>query len=121
MRISDWSSDVCSSDLRFRGGGPCNPSCEPLRIGGVSHGRTTAARPGRDAGRPDPVVFLQQRQGLPDFLAIVAERGQVFKSDFTSGEFVFETTAANTAKYSVHAIDRASRAGRINATVLDFV
>src|SRR3546814_478325 len=25
MRISDWSSDVCSSDLADRGGGPCDP------------------------------------------------------------------------------------------------
>src|SRR3546814_17233610 len=105
---------------RFRGGGPCNPSCEPLRIGGVSHGRTTAARPGRDAGRPDPVVFLQQRRGLPDLLAIVAERGPVFQSDFTSGEFVIEATAAKTAKYCVRAIDRACRAGLIHAMGVAF-
>src|SRR3546814_11506881 len=54
MRISDWSSDVCSSDL------------------------------------------------------------------FTSGEFVIEATAAKTAKYCVRAIDRACRAGLINAMGVAF-
>src|SRR3546814_12683199 len=34
MRISDWSSDVCSSDLRFYGRGGIRPMVAPVHRGG---------------------------------------------------------------------------------------
>src|SRR3546814_1832471 len=48
MRISDWSSDVCSSDLRTGGGAPVRGkilrACEGVRPGGAGDGRAAAAR-----------------------------------------------------------------------------
>src|SRR3546814_8547183 len=51
MRISDWSSDVCSSDLGGRaglvpGGGPC-----ALAVGAGRQGGTAPCAPGRRRGR----------------------------------------------------------------------
>src|SRR3546814_7551461 len=36
MRISDWSSDVCSSDLDGESPAPCIQSCEVDRSGGFT-------------------------------------------------------------------------------------
>src|SRR3546814_16323934 len=65
MRISDWSSDVCSSDLRFvrqttisrtwpdhRCGSGRNPT---LRTGRGGRGKSAKQRPGRPAGE---LVYL---------------------------------------------------------------
>src|SRR3546814_7639523 len=59
MRISDWSSDVCSSDLRR---GPAPPE-QGLVAGAVRQGRNMVpwhlARDGRSAGdrRPPPQIL----------------------------------------------------------------
>src|SRR3546814_1090623 len=52
MRISDWSSDVCSSDLR-----PCLPQARP-----ISHGLDGIAA-GRGAAHPFPGRFLPPDRG----------------------------------------------------------
>src|SRR3546814_965824 len=54
MRISDWSSDVCSSDRRRRGGGG-RPCPRQRRRRGLSAGRTGRGERGR---------FLLARAGL---------------------------------------------------------
>src|SRR3546814_17172240 len=46
MRISDWSSDVCSSDLLAKGGAGAVEQCLP-----TDHARPAAQCPGIDAGR----------------------------------------------------------------------
>src|SRR3546814_11223852 len=50
MRISDWSSDVCSSDLA----GAAGPGDSPYRASDRS-GRATIALPAIQAGRPVPL------------------------------------------------------------------
>src|SRR3546814_3241478 len=57
MRISDWSSDVCSSDLR------------PAEAGAI-FGRELAVEPVRDAGEPRPAhrgIAAERRVGIPQF------------------------------------------------------
>src|SRR3546814_15948832 len=51
MRISDWSSDVCSSDLAFPGDRLCSP-CSPWTAVAGRCGRAQA-RPGTDDSRHD--------------------------------------------------------------------
>src|SRR3546814_19958844 len=53
MRISDWSSDVCSSDLEFQpddGGAPVT-----IRLQRNAAGNRTVSSP---SGHPDPEGFL---------------------------------------------------------------
>src|SRR3546814_19532066 len=60
MRISDWSSDVCSSDL-VRDGVEVGADAEPVDLEVVAHvddgrdlgGRHDADQSGQEAGRPD--------------------------------------------------------------------
>src|SRR3546814_3651353 len=63
MRISDWSSDVCSSDLRFPGGSPDVPrrhqrsgrvGTDPRRraVPGVSAAKNSAAPVATGVPRP---------------------------------------------------------------------
>src|SRR3546814_12424571 len=57
MRISDWSSDVCSSDLR-RLRDPCPPGGEPA-----------ARRPGRQGGSPERVNLFQRSHRITPTVA----------------------------------------------------
>src|SRR3546814_19399190 len=52
MRISDWSSDVCSSDLCDAGPGGNGPARKPAYLGWAHHDRDRAAavRGRNDAG-----------------------------------------------------------------------
>src|SRR3546814_1327375 len=50
MRISDWSSDVCSSDLRNR---PPGGATEPRHLSGLQH--RIGPRPGRGRGGADRI------------------------------------------------------------------
>src|SRR3546814_17712551 len=55
MRISDWSSDVCSSDLRGAAGGPSRPDPAALEGGGadhVAHPRLNLRAPARAVEHP---------------------------------------------------------------------
>src|SRR3546814_16446063 len=65
MRISDWSSDVCSSDLAYAGGGACVEHGLPgLVAGGQGHGRARG-RPGtgcHGAGRRAAVLGADAAQ-----------------------------------------------------------
>src|SRR3546814_19058789 len=65
MRISDWSSDVCSSDLRIAEG---RPVAGDQHVAGDGDGH--AARPGRavdhrDAGLAEPVLNVVQAEVEP--------------------------------------------------------
>src|SRR3546814_3393024 len=62
MRISDWSSDVCSSDLFFAGetAACCRCSCDSL----PHKGQVGDAARGRD--RLDGVVPFERLQAFPD-------------------------------------------------------
>src|SRR3546814_14968802 len=60
MRISDWSSDVCSSDLRPVGGSDAHPLQHPLPHAGPWQGNDRSADgPVSPAGRrPDAFVLI---------------------------------------------------------------
>src|SRR3546814_11113341 len=60
MRISDWSSDVCSSDLVDRAGGPRRPD------------RRSGARPGRDGGM---TIAADVRYGAGEVMATMKAIG----------------------------------------------
>src|SRR3546814_8899614 len=57
VRISDWSSDVCSSDLSFSGAASlssrsrCSPGCRPFRSLSTRRRRSTAPAPRSEARR----------------------------------------------------------------------
>src|SRR3546814_20571748 len=67
MRISDWSSDVCSSDLRSRRRDAFYLCC---RLAGGSDGNATLARPAEAGG----VVRRRAMQGC--FWGLLPEEGQ---------------------------------------------
>src|SRR3546814_2896216 len=77
MRISDWSSDVCSSDLRTIGAGvagPCPPSSQPVdKFGSPGiRGGTESAAPGMEFGcRVCPTPYAESYpQGRPASLRL---------------------------------------------------
>src|SRR3546814_16979747 len=89
MRISDWSSDVCSSDLacRRRGGlqhetGSATDAKAEGQPGGVPENAVTKVQQGMEAGDHGRVVGvghpLWPRLSLP-FLSIVHDRTSVVK------------------------------------------
>src|SRR3546814_18555686 len=57
MRISDWSSDVCSSDLRERNDEISQTKCVVLAR---KRFMAVAGRADRGADRPDPALDLTQ-------------------------------------------------------------
>src|SRR3546814_3627664 len=66
MRISDWSSDVCSSDLGQRG--MPEPTTQftqhlPGEAGGGGTGRTGAGVPAGQRGMPEPTTQFTQHCG----------------------------------------------------------
>src|SRR3546814_9124969 len=63
MRISDWSSDVCSSDLRFRRRRD-SALPHPVLVG--------ARRRGARGGRPDRGAVRRMNLASPFSIAIVA-------------------------------------------------
>src|SRR3546814_11069593 len=57
MRISDWSSDVCSSDLFATGGAPDRPQgCQRIATETVAESRAVAQR------QPDHAEYQQDLQ-----------------------------------------------------------
>src|SRR3546814_3002331 len=65
MRISDWSSDVCSSDLGQRG--MPEPTTQftqhlPGEAGGGGTGRTGAGVPAGQRGMPEPTTRSEERR-----------------------------------------------------------
>src|SRR3546814_12246233 len=88
MRISDWSSDVCSSDLRAPSGRP-PPACGgrpfarnpalPAEAGAAHHARLAAAegRADRDAGAVADRAQVAHGQGRPAVLADQSHADQV--------------------------------------------
>src|SRR3546814_10593680 len=85
MRISDWSSDVCSSDLPFCGpqsAGRVDPHSFPLRAAGrISHGdaeaekliaKEVAAAPILIRARLCPLVEQRLKRGRQGFVGLFA-------------------------------------------------
>src|SRR3546814_10898353 len=72
MRISDWSSDVCSSDLRpLCGARFITSSSRPVALmGSVIHLASTADAPGESAGEPQTfeAFFTEHRRALSSYL-----------------------------------------------------
>src|SRR3546814_7692950 len=60
MRISDWSSDVCSSDLQK---GEDHPAPPRSRLFSPYPPPTAPARPSREQGRQEEARQVAQRQG----------------------------------------------------------
>src|SRR3546814_8774614 len=67
MRISDWSSDVCSSDLP-------QPYDNPVVLRESQSAMTTAAKPSDPAAPAAPRSELNQRQ--EQIIALVRERSE---------------------------------------------
>src|SRR3546814_4805374 len=70
MRISDWSSDVCSSDLYYRS----TPPARPLQLGGMER-----RRPGGYAEGQVYNIYFRERAARParaaDAVRAVFSRG----------------------------------------------
>src|SRR3546814_2655630 len=63
MRISDWSSDVCSSDLdAVTGSGPRTPTREPLQYAPISVTTSWKSWPMSATARPASTSFLPHSQ-----------------------------------------------------------
>src|SRR3546814_18829309 len=68
MRISDWSSDVCSSDLAQPRHGIVHHACDPGLVGDVDDRGLDTSRPecGRDGlGEPFLVAVHREDAGSP--------------------------------------------------------
>src|SRR3546814_3664409 len=65
MRISDWSSDVCSSDLAQHGDRQCRPARQPYRHRPVSRGKR------RHQGARDRAFSGAVRQAKPPLSGVV--------------------------------------------------
>src|SRR3546814_2674219 len=85
MRISDWSSDVCSSDLGFRRKGGqkvvlFNPTDR--------EGRTARYNPLSYINRSDPIEVLVALQKLATMLFVPPEKGEAFWTESARTAFV---------------------------------
>src|SRR3546814_19782827 len=63
MRISDWSSDVCSSDLRVVTKGHSDPAAEHFLIGDTAHERGRVTSHHVALGAPAAHVLQSRRVG----------------------------------------------------------
>src|SRR3546814_20882103 len=61
MRISDWSSDVCSSDLHARRTVPADSACQPC-------GNAESARATSDRGDPDDELAIRSDPAIQKIL-----------------------------------------------------
>src|SRR3546814_18903484 len=92
MRISDWSSDVCSSDLEKQAGAPVQQLDNRFAViarqlfiflGGPDPGRDVApvrARPARCLGRARQIVHLYLRQMETTRRAVAASTSPMWQS-----------------------------------------
>src|SRR3546814_18493562 len=99
MRISDWSSDVCSSDLRAHRRCRDRPGAvgRPRDRGGAGEGARVAALARRGEIVRSPIQGLSRRIGThyqrPMTISINAA--------FDSGNIVVESLAGTTARLSI--------------------
>src|SRR3546814_17605094 len=72
MRISDWSSDVCSSDLSRPAGHHRDPDLRPAAGGAAAPGRHSSIRAGRPPrlGAPLPRPLAARRRDLDRIRAV---------------------------------------------------
>src|SRR3546814_2747271 len=93
MRISDWSSDVCSSDLQkdviIRGGENISPTLieQTISASPLVHSCCVVGKPDADLGEV-PVAFVVAAAGAPasdaDIKALVASRSEEHTSELQS-------------------------------------
>src|SRR3546814_9301010 len=75
MRISDWSSDVCSSDLRYPGSGRLAGKVAIVTGGDSGIGRAICALFARE-GADIAIVYLENKVDAADTVAIVETEGR---------------------------------------------
>src|SRR3546814_11351856 len=75
MRISDWSSDVCSSDLRYPGSGRLAGKVAIVTGGDSGIGRAICALFARE-GADIAIVYLENKVDAADTVAIVEAEGR---------------------------------------------
>src|SRR3546814_10980405 len=78
MRISDWSSDVCSSDLKLRGGEVLDRGAHRLEDGDLVVVAPSAALAARQLQEVAGNVLGSEHprlHGLPDFSALLGRPG----------------------------------------------
>src|SRR3546814_2995590 len=96
MRISDWSSDVCSSDLRNRT---------------VTNVRTAVSKNGGNLGAPGSVSHSFDRMGLVTYPASAGDADALFEAALEAGaEDVASSEDGHeiwTAQDSLHEVARA--------------
>src|SRR3546814_1592661 len=98
MRISDWSSDVCSSDLGYADG-------HDLSGAGVDHLRRCLGLPRRDArplgalsGRPPPRAFKRLRRST-----VKRDAGMIENDDEAFADNYAERDQAKTLREQARA------------------
>src|SRR3546814_7151347 len=105
MRISDWSSDVCSSDLGPQGGGP------PARArAGTDTSRPRPQPGGRRMMSAAPTVGGHRPVLLKEVLEALAPRDGAIYVDGTFGAGGYSRALLEAADCTVCGIDRDSAA-----------
>src|SRR3546814_6577966 len=107
MRISDWSSDVCSSDLRWG-------RAAAIRRGAVSLSRRLRRHPiPEDADLPDRIVPTSSHDRCRPVGE--AEAGQGERADFQDKRIKYKTLRLiinNAGKKTAHIFPEPNRMGR---------
>src|SRR3546814_11548646 len=65
MRISDWSSDVCSSDLATSGNGTLTQNRHQGKTNFDAHAKSCLARPARGETIPNQAIETQRKRRRP--------------------------------------------------------
>src|SRR3546814_7348092 len=107
MRISDWSSDVCSSDLRDISFHPWRKPCSRLIDHGQIEGRRRAAhRP--SPGHARPIGAQKNRFGLAIAVVDIKTRSGLPKIDHLgrSGEHTSELQSLMRISYAVFCLKK---------------
>src|SRR3546814_5791564 len=108
MRISDWSSDVCSSDLSTRSASGART--EPQRRG--SSGIATCPAMSVSAARRRPLAGLGWEIGLLVFMGVLYAAGTLINPEFFGDFHALRSTLRDAARYGVK-IGRASCRERV--------
>src|SRR3546814_9121372 len=91
MRISDWSSDVCSSDLHAASH---SPSSLPTAFGTATHHRVSATRTARQ-GQPSPARAVNRTHIRPSCRTQTEVRRQRLMMIRTAHEALLEIGRAH--------------------------
>src|SRR3546814_3439032 len=110
MRISDWSSDVCSSDLAKAGdGGAAHARFEMVEYSAHEQRDLIAGAIDllKAAGAPHPIAFRAGSYGANDeTLAALAALGFVYDSSHRSEEHTSELQSLMRISYAVLCLNK---------------